>query len=589
MMTKRWGQVPDVRVAVLGDLEVRVDDRVVTVTRPRLRTLLCALALRAGRSVPLLELAEQVWQDQVPDRYRPGLHTLVNQLRNLIGTDVIQTVPGGYLLDVQPNAVDALAFQRMLDSVRDFDNPMAARPVLAAALRLWRSDELITYMRPESVTHLVERYLTAVQQRVDIDLQLGMNGELVAELRDLTARFPLREPLWARLITAQYRAGRFAEALDTYQAVREQLADMLGTDPSAELRGLYSLVLSAQANEPVMTSGSVPHQLPPAHGGFVGRQAEQDTLVDLVNRVRPGRPPVIVAMHGPAGAGKTALAVHWAHEVSTRFPDGTVYVDMHGFGPGEPLNPGAALTRMLAAVGVSRIPSTVEEKAALWRTLLHDRRMLLVIDNVRDAEQACPLLPGRGGVVVLVTSRNDLRGLVTRSGAHSLRVGEFDLAEAAELGATAALAEVCGRLPLALVVAAHLTARFPQVPVESFVDELRAGNPLDLLAEPTDPTVDLRSVLSWSYRALDVVTAAGFRALAYHPPGDITPAGAARWLREPVDSTRRLLDALASVHLLERVGRGYRFNTLIRQYAQERATAETLPQLVAVGQRATVS
>ncbi|GAB3894204.1 hypothetical protein GCM10029964_072170 [Kibdelosporangium lantanae] len=308
--------MPEVRVAVLGDLEVWVDDRVVTVTRPRLRALLCALALRAGRSVPLLELAEQVWQERVPDRYRPGLHTLVNQLRNLIGTDVIQTVPGGYLLDVPANGVDALAFQRMLDSVRDFDNPVAARPVLAAALRLWRSDELITYMRPESVTHLVERYLTAVQQRVDIDLQLGMDGELVAELRDLTGRFPLREPLWARLITAQYRAGRYAEALDTYQQVREHLADMLGTDPSAELRGLYTTVLSAHANEPDTASRSVPHQLPPAHAGFVGRRAEQDTLAELVDRVRPGRPPVIVAVHGPAGAGKTALAVHWAHEVS---------------------------------------------------------------------------------------------------------------------------------------------------------------------------------------------------------------------------------------------------------------------------------
>jgi DNA-binding SARP family transcriptional activator len=575
--------VPDVRIAMLGDLEVRVDDRVVAVTRPRLRNLLCALALRAGQSVPLLELAEQVWQDQLPDRYRPGLHTLVNQLRNLIGTDVVQTVPGGYLLDVQPNAVDALAFQRMLDSVRELDNPMAARPVLAAALRLWRSDELITYMRPESVTHLVERYLTATQQRVDIDLELGMSGELVAELRDLTARFPLREPLWARLITAQYRAGRYAEALDTYQSVREQLAEMLGTDPSAELRSLHSMVLSAQANEPVMKSRSVPHQLPPAHRGFVGRRAEQDVLAGLMDRVRLGRPPVIVAIHGPAGAGKTALAVHWAHEVSARFPDGAVYVDMHGFGPGEPLHPGAALARTLVAVGVAAIPPAVEEKAALWRALLHDRRMLLVIDNVRDAEHARPLLPGRGGVVVLVTSRNDLCGLVTRDGAHNLHVGGLSPAEAAELGATADLGEVCGRLPLALVVAAHLMARLPHGSAQSFVDELRAGNPLDLLAEPADPTVDLRSVLSWSYRTLDARTAAGFRALAYHPPGEITPTTAARWLREPVDSTRRLMDTLASVHLIDRVGGGFRFNPLVRQYARERAMAETCPRLVAVG------
>jgi DNA-binding SARP family transcriptional activator len=557
--------VCEVKVAVLGDLELRVNGRTVPVTRPRLRAMLCALALRAGRTVPVEELAEHVWQEGVPDRFRPGLHTLVTQLRKLVGADALRTVLGGYLLDVPPDAVDALLFQRLLDSVRDV-HTAEARPVLATALGLWRGDLLATQLRPESVTHLVERYLSAVQRRVDIDLELGRHTELSAELQDLTSRFPLREPLWARLMTTQYRSGRYAEALDTYLTVRRLLADSLGTDPSAELRDLYSLVLSADHD----MSRVVPHQLPPAHTAFTGRTAELSSLDTLADGSQPGRPPVIVAMHGPAGAGKTALALHWAHRAHSRFPDGSVYIDMHGFGPGEPVAPATALARMLAAVGVSIIPPTVDERTALWRTRLFGRRMVLVIDNVRDAAHLRPLLPGASGVTVLVTSRNDLRGLVARDGAHSVGVGELRLDEAVKLlgqDISTDLAEACGRLPLALMVAAH---RMTRSPAASFAAELRAGNPLDLLAEPSDPAVDLRTVLSWSYRTLDEAAAIAFRGLASHPAGEITPATAANLLSEPVTTARRLLDTLAAVHLLEHndLG-GYRFNPLIRQYATE--------------------
>lgn len=573
----------DVRVAVLGDLELRVDGRAVPVTRPRLRALLCALALRAGRIVAVPELAAHVWQEGVPDRFRPGLHTLVTQLRKLMGADVLRTVPDGYLLDIPPDAVDALVFGRLLDSVQEL-RTAAARPVLAEALLLWRGAPA-AQLRPESATHLVELYLSAVRRRVDIDLELGRHTELTAELSDLTSRFPLHEPLWARLMTAQYRSGRYAEALDTYQTLRRVLADSLGTDPAAELRELYALVLAADQD----VSRIVPHQLPSAHPGFVGRRTELSNLDALADGTRPNRrtsdvlplgrvggPPVVVAVHGPAGAGKTALALHWAHRAYDRFPDGSVYVDMRGFGPDPAVSAGAALARLLNAVGAAVLPPTVEERAALWRTRLYGRRMLVVVDNVRDAAHVRPLLPGSSGVTMLVTSRNDLRGLVTRDGAHSVAVGELPLDDAVRLGVGTEVAAACGRLPLALVVAADRVARCP-----GLAAELVRDNPLDLLAEPADPAVDLRTVLSSSYRAVDPATAAAFRRLAHHPLGEITVMSASAVLGEPAG---RLLDALASVHLLERDGGVYRLNPLFRHLALDQARAERKPHLVAVAE-----
>jgi DNA-binding SARP family transcriptional activator len=562
--------VGDVRVALLGELELRVDGRVAPVTRPRLRALLCALALRAGRVVPVTELAGHVWQDGVPDRFRSGLHTLVRQLRQLLGADVLATAPDGYLLDIPGDAVDALVFGRLLDSVREV-RTAAARPVLAEALRLWRGAPA-SALRPESATHLVERYLSAVLRRVDIDLELGRHAELSAELTDLTSQFPLHEPLWARLMTAQYRSGRHPEALDTYQTLRRVLADSLGTDPSTELRELYALVLAADQD----VSRIVPHQLPSANPRFTGRHAALATLDALADRALADQPPVVVAIHGPAGAGKTAMALHWAHRAYSRFPDGSVYVDLHGFGPDPAVSAGVALARVLSAVGVAVLPPTVEERAALWRTRLFGRRMLVVVDNVRDAAHVRPLLPGTSGVTMLVTSRNDLRGLVTRDGAHDVAVGELPIEEAVRLGVGTDVAAACGRLPLALVVAADRVARFP-----GLAAELVRGDPLDLLAEPADPAIDLRTVLSWSYRALDPATAAAFRGLARHPPGEITATSASAVLGEPAG---RVLDTLASVHLLERDGGVYRLNPVLRWFAIDQARAERKPHLVAVAE-----
>ncbi|GAB3897937.1 BTAD domain-containing putative transcriptional regulator [Kibdelosporangium lantanae] len=573
-----------VKIALLGELRLHVDGREVAITRPRLRSLLCALALRAGAVVPHDVLVARVWGERVPDRAKGGLHTLVNQLRGLIGPDLVRTTGNGYLLDVPAEAVDALRFQRLLDTA-----PIT-RPVLVEALSLWRGDLLGgEWSGHEEAAHLVERYLAAVERRVDIDLERGQHAELVPELQALTARFPLREPLWARLVTALYLSRRFAEALGAYHAVRALLADSLGTSPSVELRELHSLVLAADDDVPMRSDPVPPRQLPPDIADFTGREEQLAVLDQALTEHGPRRPPVIVAVHGPGGAGKTTLAVHWAHRVSDEFPDGQIHIDMRGYGPGEPVDPATALDIGLRALGVlaARVPQSLDERAALWRTTLFERRILLLIDNVRDAAQVRPLLPGAGGVV-LVTSRNKLRGLAVRQSARWLGVGELPVDEAIALvtgliGAERAAAEpealvelvrLCSSLPLALVVAAHAAAQYPDAPIADLVADLRGAGRLDLLADADDPTADPRTVFSWSYHALATDTAKAFRTLGLHPTPRITLTTASVLLRTPIEDARHVLGALTAGHLLEQDRRGgYRFHDLLQVYARERAQA----------------
>jgi len=587
-----------VAVGLLGPFEVRLDGTPVDVPGRRVRALLTALALRAGRVVSVDGLVEQVWDGDLPVRARSSLQTLANRLRTVVGAAALRTAPDGYALQVPADAVDVLRFDRYVRQARAAE-PGTARSLLADALALWRGEPLAgcgsALLEREVAPALLERYLTAVELRIDLDLELGNHDGLAAEVRQLADRHPLREPLWLRLMAVLHRSGRAADALDAYHTIRARLADEVGADPSAELRQLYATVLAADG-PPATPTQPVPRQLPAPIPGFVGRATELAALdAALADGAR------LLAVHGPGGIGKTALAVRWAHRVADRYPDGQLFLDLAGYGPGEPLDPSAALEVVLRALGVpaTRIPAGRDERSALLRTELAGRRTLLVLDNARDADQVRPLLPS-GASLVLATSRSELRGLQVRDGARTVALPALPVAEAVTLihragggtrtddepSAADELAGLCGRLPLALMIVARRAARFPGVPLAELAAQLREDSRLDALSDPTDPAADPRAVFSWSYRGLEPAAARAFRLLGLHPGTRFGARVAAALLGTPVGRARRLLDQLVSVHLLDQTGPdAYHLHDLLDAYAVELATEHPEPDHAAATRR----
>jgi DNA-binding SARP family transcriptional activator len=571
-----------------------VDDRPLSLTSSRQRALLGALALSAGRLVSIDALARCVWGEELPERIRGSLQTYVMRLRRHLGEEVVVTEPDGYRLAVDPMRVDALRFLWILDTAAEQSDLERERGLLAEALELWGGAPLEGVGSPalteDWVPLLTERYLFAAERRIDLDGGIVPDSELAAELTDLVAQHPLRESLWERQLRVLGRSGRRAEALARYARLRAFLAEELGVEPSARLRGLHAELLSTDVEPQAAARTQVPRQLPFDVTSFTGRDAEIAELDRFLDE-RQGPSTAIAVIEGTAGVGKTSLAVHWSHRVRDRFPDGQLFLDLRGHSAGTPVTPDAALARMLRAVGVvsAAIPSTVEERAALLRSRMAGARMLMLLDNAHDADQVRPLLPGSGNLVV-VTSRNQLRGLVAREGANRLALRSFDKRDAtallagsvgyarlqAEPKAVEELAELCGRLPLALALAGERASRFSELSIAGIVDELRDQRVrLDTLRDPQDAGTDLRAAFSWSYNALRPAAARMFRLLGLHPGVDISLPAAAVLSDTPAREARELLDQLASAHLLNqpRADR-YQFHDLLRVYAAERAEQE---------------
>jgi hypothetical protein len=462
-----------------------------------------------------------------------------------------------------------------------------------------RSDWLEQTQSPR----LQERYLAGLERRIDLDLADGSQVDLAAELGELTGRYPLRESLWVRLLVVLERSGRPAEALDRYEAIRVRLAEELGTDPGPELQrvhtdllagrppGLPGGVLPATARVVPATARVVPRQLPADTDMFTGRDAALktlDRLLDDQDESTP-RPVVISAIAGTAGIGKTALAVHWAHRVADRFPDGHLYVNLRGFDPsGSPMEPAEAVRGFLDALQVSPqgIPASLEAQAGLYRSLLAGRRMLVLLDNARDADQVAPLLPGAPGCLVLVTSRNQLPGLVAAAGAHPVALDLLSRDEAVQLlarrlshdrvtaepHATQELVTRCAGLPLALAIVAARAATHPEFPLAALADQLHeARDGLDGF-DGGDTATDARAVFSCSYHSLGTPAARLFRLLGLHPGPDVTAGAAASLAGHPVAQVRPLLAELARAHLVvEHAPSRYAFHDLLRAYAGELA------------------
>ncbi|WP_117213875.1 AfsR/SARP family transcriptional regulator [Allorhizocola rhizosphaerae] len=572
-------------VRLLGPLEVLVDGAPVWITgRPSV--LLAVLAMSAGHIVSPDRLAAAVWGHDPPDNPRGSVQTNVTRLRRLIGADLVETGSAGYVLRAAPAEIDALRFLGLLDEASSTSDRVAEHRALSEALALWRGTPFegvrSAWLAESEAPHLVERYLAAVERHTDLDLAAGRHDGVAARLRELTAQYPLREPLWVRLLSVLDLTGRRAEGLELYETVRRQLADELGADPGPQLQAMHAKLLSDQP-----LSHVVPRQLPADVAGFVGRDKVLATMDSRLGDA--GAPLVITAIGGAGGIGKTALAVHWAHRVAGWFPDGQLYANLRGFDPsGSPRAPEEVMRGFLDALAVppQQVPSGFEAQAGLYRSLLTGRRMLVVLDNARDAEQVRPLLPGSPGSQVVVTSRDGLTGLIAAEGARPVVLDVLSAEEAWQLlerrlggqrtgsdpQATEEVIARCAGLPLALSVVAARAAQRPDTAMSAFAAELEGTRAdLDAFAH-NDPMTDVRAVFSWSYRTLSAPAARLFRLLSVHPGPDVSAAAAASIAGLSPARTRPLLMELTAAHMFnETTADRFTSHDLLRAYSVELA------------------
>jgi DNA-binding SARP family transcriptional activator len=592
------------RFRILGPVRVEADGHEVVITAGRDRVLLGALLLHANQPQTVDQLIDVVWPDRPPRDARNQLQGCVSRLRKrLAGLGrVIVTEPDGYRAVVDAGDLDLLEFRRLIAAARaDVAEGRyeEAATVYRAGLALWRGPALAGidgHAVPRAAATLDEERVQALEERLAAELSAGAGGELVAELTELVGSYPMRERLHRGLMLALYRAGRQADALATYRRARELLQDELGVEPGTELQELHRAILNRDraidgaSTVPAQPAGPVPRQLPSDVAGFSGRTGPLKALDELLARRSETTGPVVIsAIAGTAGIGKTALAVHWAHGVADRFPDGQLYVNLRGFDPaGTPVEPATAIRGFLDGLAVppERVPTEFDAQVNLYRSLLADRQILIVLDNARDPDQVRPLLPGAAGCLVLVTSRSQLSGLLATDSAVPLPLDLLPDDEArqllaarlgtdrmtAEPEAVADVIAVCAGLPLALAVVAARAAARPDFPLSATADQIRAaGAGLDPWTG-ADPASDLRTVFSWSYNALDSTAARLFRLLGLHPGPDFAVPAAASLAALPLPQTRYHLTQLIEANLLiEQVPGRYALHDLLRTYAIERA------------------
>ncbi|QTD96111.1 AfsR/SARP family transcriptional regulator [Streptomyces cyanogenus] len=588
---------------LLGGIEARVGGTPVDLGHVRQRSVLAGLLVDANTQVPTARLVDRVWGDRPPQRAQATLYSYVSRLRHALATatgDVrITRRTGSYVLTVDPSAVDLHRFRDLVGQARTAAGARAAE-LFAEALALWRGEAFGDLDAPwfnEQRTSWHRERLAAELDLYDLLLRLGRHAELLAELPARAEQHPLDERLAGQLMLALYRSGRRSDALAHYRQVHRRLSEELGTDPGPELQRLHQQILASDTltarSAPEPGPAPVPRQLPSPPGPFTGRTgelAELDKMLDAGGA--PGGTVVISTIGGIGGIGKTWLAVHWAHHNAAAFPDGQLYADLRGFSPtAEPASAAEVVQGFLHALGLAstEIPADLPGRAAVYRSLVAGRRMLIVLDDARDAEQVLPLLPGSPSCTVLITSRRRLAGLVTAHGARPLALDVVSEAEARDMlvrrlgaervakepKAAATLLDCCAGLPLALSIVAARAGTHPDFPLAALADELRDRSArLDALGTD-DPIADLRAVLSSSYDALDPATARVFGLLGQAPGPDIGLPAAAALTALPVPELRSRLRQLEGAHLIRQTRPGrYRMHDLVRLYAAERATQD---------------
>lgn len=493
--------------------------------------------------------------------------------------------------------MDLHRFDSLLARARTAEDDDTAVDLYELALSLWRGDPFGVLDTPWANTvrdGLRGRWRAAVLDRNEAGLRAGQHGRLLPELMAFADVHPLDERLGAQVMLAQYRSGRQADALGTYQRMRLRLADTLGADPGPALRQLHQRILTADvaldlsvttaASQPSKQPPPVPRQLPAAPRRFAGRTA---VLAELNAALDTSHESAPVVIGGAGGIGKTWLAMRWAHDHVARFPDGQLYVNLRGFDPAnKPVTSATAVRMFLDALGVdsSAVPSDPDAQAALYRSLIANRRMLIIIDHARDSAQVAPLLPGTPHCTVLVTSRRQLPGLLCEYGALPMTLDVLTDGEArelltAELGtdriaaepaAVAAILHWCTGLPLALSIVAARAASCPGLPLAVLATEMRsAATRLDAL-DGGELAVNLRAVLASSYQALPPDAARVFALLGLSPGPDLSLPAAASLAALPTARVSSLLRQLIAGHLVQEPTAGrYRMHDLVRLFAAE--------------------
>ncbi|WP_165962834.1 AfsR/SARP family transcriptional regulator [Occultella glacieicola] len=571
------------RFGVLGPLQVLDGETEVTPSGRLQRTLLAHLLAHVNRPVTAGVLADAAWpglREGGPGRLQVHLH----RLRKLLDTaDRLTHGPDGYVLHAETDEFDATLFESLRNQALapGLDHTRMI-PLAHAAQALWRG-EAYEGLDGDAVRaeawRLTELDLELLEVRYTVELGHHNHAAVLSDLAALAAGHPLRERLQGLLITGLYRAGRQADALEHYRRTHRALAEELGVEPGPELRGVHALVLSGEAAVAPSSAPPRPNQLRPAVTGFVGRRAE---LSALHHALGSGARTALIA--GPAGAGKTSLALQWAHEHREVYPDGQLYADLGGFSARPPLTAGAVITSWLLALGVSNelIPRDLDGRSALLRSLTVERRLLLVADNAGEPDQVRPLLPGDGTSVLLVTSRHALPGLVGRDGVPRVDLGGLTEADAVSLLAThtqdrellPALAGRCGYLPLALrlLVEQIGTGTQPMAQLLAELDDHRTR--LDLLDAAGDPDAGIRSVLSWSYESLTQPDRRLLQHLGVHAGADLDAADLAALADVDGATARRGLETLRRVHLVEPADGRYTQHDLLAAYTRELAEHE---------------
>jgi len=585
-----------VEFRILGPVELWASGQRYELGSPKERCVLAILLWRLGQPVSTDSLIDLVWGEGPPDSALSSLYAYVSRLRKDLkraaGEDRawLRRRSGYYTLDPGPDTVDLSQFRELRQQARAAagrgDDERAAA-LLHEADSLWRGTALtgLSGVWAERVrTRLDEERLAAVRDRIEIELRLGRHAALIGEISHLVAQHPLDQALAGQLMTAFYRTGRLAEALETYRRIHTRLVEEVGSEPVGPLRILHQRMLNGdpELDEPPVRPESPPAQpdsLPRDNPHFTGRAAELDRLFGLIN-AESGRGSVtVVAINGMAGIGKSTLAVHAAHLLGDRYPD-RFYLHLHTHDPiEEPVDPVAGLGTLLRTLGIppEQIPGTLEERATLWRTKLANRRALILLEDADSADQIRPLLPGSPSCLVLITCRRRTIGL---PGMFWVPLDTMRPDEAASLfarvagpervqnpAAIARIVRMCGYHPLAIQLEA---SRFRSHPAWSTADlAARLPHKQDRRSEISAEDRELARSLDLSYRYLTREQQRLFRQLALHPGIDFSVyTAAAATDSQSLVATECALDVLLHHHLLEeREPSRFSFHDVVRQYA----------------------